>query len=114
MADQPTFAFEEVSPRFVKAVPVHKAGGPSKGAEAHRHKHRDRLRQRFTEGGADAVPDYELLEMVLYGAILRGDTKPLAKRLLAQFGDLNRVLAAPEARLKEVEGVGDKVVFQLN
>jgi len=65
------------------------------------------------EGGADAVPDYELLEMVLYGAILRGDTKPLAKRLLAQFGDLNHVLAAPEARLKEVEGVGEKVVWQL-
>ncbi len=114
MADQPTFSFEEVSPRFVRAVAVApKAGGPSKGAEAHRHQHRDRLRQRFTEGGADAVPDYELLEMVLYGAILRGDTKPLAKRLLAKFGDMNHVLAAPSARLKEVEGVGDKIIFQL-
>ncbi|MEJ6393373.1 DNA repair protein RadC [Gymnodinialimonas sp. 2305UL16-5] len=113
MSDQPAFSFEEVSPRFVRAVPAQKAAGPSKGAEAHRHKHRDRLRQRFTDGGADAVPDYELLEMVLYGAILRGDTKPLAKRLLAQFGDINHVLAAPAARLKDVEGVGDKVVFQL-
>lgn len=114
MSDQPAFSFEEVSPRFVRAAAVPKpAAGPSKGAEAHRHQHRDRLRQRFTEGGADAVPDYELLEMVLYGAILRGDTKPLAKRLLARFGDMNHILAAPEARLKEVEGVGDKVVFQL-
>ena len=114
MSDQPAFTFEEVSPRYVKATPVSKpAAGPSKGAEAHRHKHRNRLRQRFTEGGADAVPDYELLEMVLYGAILRGDTKPLAKRLITRFGDLNRVLAAPAARLKEVEGVGEKVVFQL-
>jgi len=114
MADQPAFSFEEVSPRFVRAVPVaRKAGGPSKGAEAHRHKHRDRLRARFTDGGADAVPDYELLEMILYGAIPRGDTKPLAKRLLERFGDLNHVLAAPDARLKEVEGAGDKVVFQL-
>jgi len=120
MSDQPAFSFEEVSPRFVRAAsqpapqPVpRKAGGPSKGAEAHRHKHRDRLRQRFTDGGADAVPDYELLEMLLYGAITRGDTKPLAKRLLGRFGDLNHVLAAPEARLKEVEGVGDKVIFQL-
>ncbi len=114
MADQPAFSFEEVSPRFVRAVPVaRKAGGPSKGAEVHRHKHRDRLRARFTDGGADAVPDYELLEMILYGAIPRGDTKPLAKRLLERFGDLNHVLAAPDARLKEVEGAGDKVVFQL-
>jgi DNA repair protein RadC len=59
------------------------------------------------------VPDYELLEMVLYRAIRRGDTKPLAKALLARFGDLNHVLAAPPARLKEVDGVGDKVVFEL-
>jgi DNA repair protein RadC len=114
MANQPAFRFEEVSPRFEKAAPaVRKAAGPSKGAEAHRHNHRDRLRARFTEGGSDAVPDYELLEMVLYGAILRGDTKPLAKRLIDHFGDLNRVLAAPNARLKEIEGVGDKVIFQL-
>ncbi len=85
----------------------------SPGAEEHRKAHRDRLRQRFTEGGADAVPDYELLEMVLYRALPRGDTKPLAKGLLKQFGDLNHVLAAPPARLKEVEGVGDRVVFEL-
>ncbi len=114
MSDQPAFSFDEASPRFLQAKPARKAAaGPSKGAEDHRLKHRDRLRARFSEGGADAVPDYELLEMVLYGAILRGDTKPLAKRLLARFGDINHVLAAPEARLKEVDGVGDKVVFQL-
>ncbi len=113
MSDQSAFSFEEASPQFMKAMPVRKAAGPSKGAEDHRLKHRDRLRARFTEGGPDAVPDYELLEMVLYGAILRGDTKPLAKRLIAHFGDLNRVLAAAPSRLKEVDGVGDKVVFQL-
>jgi DNA repair protein RadC len=83
------------------------------GAELHRHAHRQRLKRRFTDGGADAVPDYELLEMVLYRAIRRGDTKPLAKALLARFGDLNHVLAAPPARLKEVDGVGDQVVFEL-
>lgn len=81
--------------------------------EDHRKFHRQRLRQRFTEGGAAAVPDYELLEMLLYRAIRRGDTKPLAKRLLKAFGDLNHVLAAPPARLKEVQGVGDAVVFEL-
>jgi len=81
--------------------------------EDHRKFHRQRLRQRFSEGGAAAVPDYELLEMLLYRAIRRGDTKPLAKRLLKTFGDLNHVLAAPPARLKEVKGVGEAVVFEL-
>lgn len=83
MSDQPTFSFDEAPPRFVAqaevvpaAVPSRNAGGPSKGAELHRHKHRDRLRARFTEGGADAVPDYELLEMILYRAIPRGDPTP--------------------------------------
>lgn len=81
--------------------------------EDHRKFHRKRLRQRFVEGGAAAVPDYELLEMLLYRAIRRGDTKPLAKRLLKAFGDLNHVLAAPPARLKDVKGVGEAVVFEL-
>jgi len=107
MSDQPTFSFDEVSPRFVPAsgatrAMARKAAGPSAGAELHRHAHRDRLRQRFTEGGAGAVPDYELLEMILYRALPRGDTKPLAKSMLKRFGDLNHVLAAPPARLKEI------------
>ena len=79
----------------------------------HRLRHRARLRQRFTEGGADAMPDYELLELVLCRALPRGDVKPLAKRLLRAFGDLNRVLAAPALRLAEVRGVGPAVVEQL-
>ena len=49
--------------------------------------HRDRLRARFMTGGADAMPDYELLELLLFSAILRKDTKPLAKRLITRFGD---------------------------
>ncbi len=81
--------------------------------EDHRRFHRQRLRDRFTNGGAAAVPDYELLEMLLYRANRRGDTKPLAKRLLKTFGDLNHVLAAPPARLKEVKGVGDAAVFEI-
>ncbi|MEM9317675.1 MAG: DNA repair protein RadC [Pseudomonadota bacterium] len=81
--------------------------------EEHRKDHRTRLRQRFTDGGADAVPDYELLEMLLYRALPRGDTKPLAKSLLKAFGDINHVIAAPRARLKEVDGVGDRVIFEL-
>ena len=65
------------------------------------------------DGGAPAMPDYELLEMILFRALPRGDTKPLAKRLLRTFGDLNRVLAAPPERLAEVKGAGQAVVEQL-
>ena len=74
---------------------------------------RARLRDRFLNGGADAVPDYEMLEMVLYAAIPRGDLKPLAKALLARFGSFADVIAAPRERLLDVKGVGDAVVAQL-
>jgi DNA repair protein RadC len=75
--------------------------------------HRARLRQRFAKGGADAMPDYELLELVLFRAIARRDTKELAKRLIARFGSFAEVVNAPEARLKEVSEVGDAVVGEL-
>ncbi len=75
--------------------------------------HRERLRARFRQAGADALPDYELIEMVLFRAIPRRDTKGLAKRLLARFGSYAEVVNAPEARLKEVAGVGDAVVTEL-
>jgi len=77
------------------------------------HGHRDRLRQRFMEGGVAAVRDYELLELILFRAIPRQDVKPLAKRLLARFGDFNRVMAAAPARIAEVEGAGDAVVREI-
>jgi len=80
---------------------------------AHFHGHRDRLRARFREHGGAALADYELLEMAIFRAIPRGDTKPLAKALLKRFGTLSEVLAAPRERLKEVEGVGDRVVDEL-
>jgi DNA repair protein RadC len=48
--------------------------------------HRERLRERFRTGGPQALPDYELLELVLFRAIPRRDTKDLAKRLIARFG----------------------------
>jgi len=75
--------------------------------------HRERLRARFLKGGADAMPDYELLEMTLFAALPRRDTKPLAKALLARFGSFAEVIAAPRERLAEVEGVGDGVAAQL-
>jgi DNA repair protein RadC len=75
--------------------------------------HRERLRTRFRSGGADAIPDYELLEMVLFRAFPRGDTKPLAKQLLARFGTFAEVINAPEDRLREVPGAGARVVDEL-
>jgi DNA repair protein RadC len=89
------------------------APAPSATASAHQLGHRERLRERFLEGGANAMPDYELLELVLFAAIPRRDTKPLAKSLIARFGSFAEVLAAPRARLLEVSGIGEVVVTQL-
>lgn len=75
--------------------------------------HRDRLRQRFREGGGDALPDYELLELVLFRALSRRDTKPLAKALINTFGSFAEVINAPDERLAEVSGVGDAVITEL-
>lgn len=75
--------------------------------------HRKRLRDRFMTGGPDAMPDYEMLELVLFRAIPRQDVKPLARRLIDYFGDFNRVLSAPPGRLREVSGVGDAVIVEL-
>ncbi len=59
------------------------------------------------------MPDYELLELTLFAALPRRDTKPLAKALLARFGSFAEVIAAPRARLLEVQGVGESVVNHL-
>jgi DNA repair protein RadC len=67
--------------------------------------HRARLKARFLETGPDALPDYELLELVLFRTLPRGDVKPLAKQLLATFGSFGGVLAAPVERLIEIKGV---------
>jgi DNA repair protein RadC len=75
--------------------------------------HRERLRERFTEGGADAMPDYELLELVLFRAIRRANTKPIAKNLMLRFGSFAEVISAPRERLMDVDGVGDAVVHEL-
>lgn len=75
--------------------------------------HRERLRKRFLSGGHAPMPEYELLELLLFNAIERIDVKPLAKRLLAAFGDLNGVVAASERNLLRVEGATHKVYVQL-
>jgi DNA repair protein RadC len=85
-----------------------KRGGQRGLAEAtpHYFGHRERLRGRFREAGAEALSDYELLELLLFRAQPRRDVKPLAKSLLEKFGSFAEVIAAPEARLAEVKGLG--------
>jgi DNA repair protein RadC len=75
--------------------------------------HRERLRERFQLGGADALPDYELLELALFRSLPRRDVKPIAKRLIARFGSFAEALAAPVERLVEVEGVGDSTAVDI-
>jgi DNA repair protein RadC len=75
--------------------------------------HRERLRERFHEAGPQALPDYELLEMILFRAIKRGDTKPLAKALIVKFGSFAEVVSASKERLMEVQGVGESVATEI-
>lgn len=75
--------------------------------------HRKRLRSRFLEGGAGAVPDYELLELLLFGAIARQDVKPLAHALIDHFGDLAGVVTAEPGQLRRVPEVGEAVIVAL-
>ena len=73
--------------------------------EPHYLGHRDRLRSRFRDAGADSVRDYELLELLLFRTIPQKDVKPIAKALIDRFGSFAEVLAAPRLRLEEVKGV---------
>lgn len=96
----------------------HAAGGGlvtgSDGRERpHYWGHRERLRTRFLKGGHKAMPDYEILELLLFNAIPKIDVKPLAKRLLQSFGDLSGVLAASKHRLLQIDGTTDRVYLQL-
>src|SRR5882672_3652282 len=79
----------------------------------HYHGHRERLRERFHGAGPDALSDYELLELALFPALPRRDTKPLAKSLLKTFGSFAEVIHAPIARLREVDGIGDASINQI-
>ncbi len=71
------------------------------------HGHRARMRQKLLERGAEALADYELLEMLLFFAQPKGDTKPLAKRVINQFGSFAAALSAPTRDLLDVAGIGE-------
>lgn len=75
--------------------------------------HRRRLRERFMIGGADALPDYELLELLLFRALPRKDVKPVARMLLDTFGSFATVVSAPPEVLRKVKGIGDETITDL-
>ena len=85
----------------------------AKTTKPHYHGHRDRLRARFAEGGVDALADYELLELYLFRSIPRRDVKPIAKELIAKFGNFAEVIAAPIERLTEIKGISEKIALDL-
>ncbi|MFN3954094.1 MAG: RadC family protein [Pararhodobacter sp.] len=97
------------------ALPLFAPAATATGARlpSYLRDHRKRLRSRLMEGGAAAMPDYELLELLLFRAIPRQDVKPLARRLLETFGDLASIISANPARLAQIEGVGEAVICEL-
>lgn len=87
--------------------------GSEDAAKPHYLGHRERLRKRFRDGGPDALPDYELLELVLFRAMPRRDTKPIAKAILKRFGTFAEAMNAPEKLLLEIAGLGDAAVTEM-
>lgn len=68
--------------------------------------HRQRKKEQFRMHGLDAFADHEVLELLLYYAIPRRDTNPVAHRLMERFGSLDGVFSATVEELEEVEGMG--------
>ncbi|MFW8633845.1 RadC family protein [Cribrihabitans pelagius] len=107
-------AFEEATlPLFPDSSPAAPALPANGRLPSYIRDHRTRLRSRFMQGGAAAVPDYELLELVLFRSIPRQDVKPIARQLIDVFGDFNRVITAPPERLAQVKGIGTAVITDL-
>ncbi len=90
----------------VTAEALPPASGPLPFPSTGPHGHRERMRGKLLERGPDALADYELLEMLLFFAQPKGDTKPLAKRLINHFGSFAHVLAAPQDALLQASGLG--------
>jgi DNA repair protein RadC len=102
------FAGDDPTERLAAALQAapapagHNSGEPA-APKPHYHGHRARVRERVLKAGVESLPDYELLELLLFYAIDRIDTKPLAKKLLERFGTLGDVFAAEPAQLREFE-----------
>lgn len=97
----------------ITQTPVKPDSQKEKSPKPHYLGHRERLRGRFRETGAGTLADYELLEMLLFRAIPRADTKEPAKELLKRFGSFAEVLGAPEHLLREVKGIGDAAALDI-
>jgi DNA repair protein RadC len=110
MTDAP--AFHDLCLPLFEGAPATAAPGHAARLPSYIRDHRSRLRARFEAGGAAAMPDYELLELVLFRAIPRRDVKPLARALLDRFSDFSGVVSAPSERLCEVEGIGPAVAVE--
>lgn len=76
--------------------------------------HRARMRRRFLEHGLDNFADHEVLELLLYYAVPRGDVNPLAHRLIEEFGSLAGVLEASPVDIQRVSGAGEAVAALLH
>lgn len=107
-------AFSEMSlPLFESDEVVTPSDTAARRQPSYIRDHRKRLRERFLKGGEAAMPDYEILELVLFRAIPRRDVKPLARALLDHFGGFDTVLSASADQLACVPGVGDAVICEL-
>lgn len=84
-----------------------------KQTKAGYHGHRARLLTRFLESGPDALAAYELLELLLFSALPRKNTKPIAKKLIEEFGSFAEVVAADKDKLLAVDGLGESAVAGL-
>lgn len=109
----PKSSFAESQMSFLSDDEATDAPLPNGRTPSYIKDHRKRLRARFMVGGVEALPEYEVLELILFRALPQGDVKPLAHLLLKTFGDLNRVMTATPERLKSVKGVGDEVITDL-
>ncbi|PCK00434.1 MAG: hypothetical protein COA45_01255 [Zetaproteobacteria bacterium] len=83
--------------------------GQQKNKAPHYAGHRQRLRDRFVASGANALQDYELLELLLFMAIPRRDVKELAKTLLTEFGSLPELMSASHTDLTRIDGISENV-----
>ena len=75
--------------------------------------HREKMRRRFLSGGLDHFADHEALELLLYYALPRRDTNPIAHALMERYGSLPAVLSAPVEDLQKVEGIGESAAILL-
>ena len=96
-------------PGLPPAADVPQNASPVAGVDGHR----GRMRQRLLDAGPDSLADHEMLEMVLFLALPRRDTKPLARLLLARFGSFASAIAAPLADLRSVDGMGEAAAAAL-